>query len=165
MLDDGQLAEIDVVLADRDLLDRRVLARDRDGGERRRDALAEPVEDLGFGPVGVDAEREAEELVLAEQIGDQRQVRALDFLEADDRVVVLRRELLLDHAGLVDRIDRSGDGGEIVRAHLPGLGEKRPQILVHRVFPQGIRTVEPVVARASSARWRLGGLGQRPSPG
>ena len=152
VLDDGELAEIDFVLADDDLLDRRVLARDLLGGDRLRHALAETVEDLRLRPVGIDAEREAEKLVLAEQVGDQRQLRAVDLLEADDRIVVARGELLLDHAGLVDRIDRAADGLEILRPHLPGLGEEGSEVLVHRVFPQGIRTVEPVVARASSAR-------------
>ena len=136
VLDDGQAGQVDLGPRQRHLPDRGVRARDLPGRQRPGGALAEAVEDLRFRPVGVHAEGEAQQLVLAEQVGDQRHVGPRDVLEAEDRPPVAGGELLLDHAGLVDRVDPAGHGREIVRPHLPGLGQERPQVLVHRPLPR-----------------------------
>ena len=131
VLDDRDSREIDVRPLDHGLFDRGVAAVDGDGVDGPGNAFAEGGKNGASGLAGIDAEGEAEKVVAAEEIGYQRHVRAGDVLEADDGVPVLRRQLLLNDRGFVDRLDPSRHRREIFGSPLPHFCEKLVKILVH----------------------------------
>jgi hypothetical protein len=134
VMNDRQFGEIDIVAGQNNLFHRRAFARHGLRFQRLCRAVAKTLQDGAFRLSRIDAQREAKQRIAAQNVGRKRQVGPLDVFHTDCRIAPFRRQLLLDNAGLKDRVDRLRDADEKIRPQLPRLAEKTPQVHIHRIL-------------------------------